>query len=129
MSRPAVLILDDDASAAEAFKLMLQYHDFDVRLAADVDTGWTELTERPPDALVLDLRLGTADGMEFLRRLRAAPAGAAIPVAMVTGDYLLDDRVTDELCALDARLHFKPLWEEDLVRIVTGLVTAPVRRC
>jgi len=123
-----ILILDDDPIAAEGFELMLRCHGFDVRVAGDPVAGWSEVVRQRPDAIILDLRLGTRDGMEFLRQLRAdAPLGA-IPVAMITGDYLVDDRVTDELCALATRLHFKPLWEEDLVRIVEGLLSARLTR-
>jgi hypothetical protein len=41
---------------------------------------------------------------------------------VVTGDYLLDERVTRELQVLGVRLYFKPLWEEDLIRIVRDLL-------
>lgn len=40
----------------------------------------------------------------------------------MTGDYLIDDRVTDELQALGVPLHFKPLWEEDVLQIVESLL-------
>ena len=121
MSQPGILIVDDDAGAAEAFDVMLRDHGFDVRVASDPDAGWTEVTRQRPDAIILDLRLGTHDGMDFLRQLRGAAAHATIPVAVITGDFLVDDRVTDQLFALEAQLHFKPLWEEDVLRIVAGL--------
>jgi hypothetical protein len=40
----------------------------------------------------------------------------------MTGDYLVDDRVTGELVSLGVPLYFKPLWEEDLVAIVERLL-------
>lgn len=46
-----------------------------------------------------------------------------MPVAVVTADYLVDERVTRELQVLGAQLYFKPLWEEDLIRIVRDLLT------
>jgi len=123
MRRPTILIVDDDRSAVETFELMLRGNGFDVRVALDCEGGWTEIMRTVPDAIILDLRLGAVDSMDFLRQLRAASPAAATPVAMITGDYLVDDRVADDLCGLGARLHFKPLWEEDLVRIARGLVT------
>jgi DNA-binding response OmpR family regulator len=65
------------------------------------------------------------DGVEFLRRLRALGAGSKPAVAIVTGDYFIDDAVSDQLRALGAELRFKPLWLEDLLGIVQTLVVTP----
>jgi DNA-binding response OmpR family regulator len=127
MSRPAVLILEDDPSAAEAFQLMLGCHGVEARVALDWESGWSELQRQRPEAILLDLHLAATNGMDFLRCLRTEPAFSSIPVAMITGDYLVDDRLSDELGALGARLHFKPLWEEDLVLIVRRLLAAADR--
>jgi hypothetical protein len=42
---------------------------------------------------------------------------------IVTGDYLIDDRTIAALEALGARVEFKPLWVDQLVRIVNGLLS------
>ena len=49
-------------------------------------------------------------------------SGRPIPVAIVTGDYFLDDSVSSELQALGAELRFKPLWLEDLVGLARNLL-------
>jgi hypothetical protein len=43
-------------------------------------------------------------------------------VAIVTGDYLIDDAVLNEFRRLDARIVFKPLWLDDLVALAAQLV-------
>ena len=48
---------------------------------------------------------------------------AHTPVAIVTGDYFLDDAISTELRELGAELRFKPLWLEDLV----GLARNPAQ--
>jgi len=45
-----------------------------------------------------------------------------MPVAIVTGDYFLDDSVSTELRELGAELRFKPLWLEDLVGLARNLL-------
>src|SRR5687767_15379170 len=35
-----------------------------------------------------------------------------VPVAIITGDYFLDEDVAGQLNHLHACIHFKPLWEE-----------------
>ena len=65
------------------------------------------------------------DGLGFLRRLRARDDTRTTPVAIVTGDYFLDDAVSVELNELGAELRFKPLWLEDLVGLARNLLGAP----
>ena len=77
--------------------------------------GLQEAAANRPDAIILDLRMPLVDGLGFLRRLRANAGQRATPVAIVTGDYFLDDSVSTEVRALGAELRFKPLWLEDLV--------------
>jgi len=62
------------------------------------------------------------DGLGFLRRLRAQADQATTPVAIVTGDYFLDESVSNELQQLGAELRFKPLWLEDLVGLARNLL-------
>ncbi len=44
------------------------------------------------------------------------------PVTVVTGDYVLEDTLSNELHGLGAEVYFKPLRLEDLVRITHALV-------
>ena len=126
----SILILEDDAGAAEAFEYMLKAEGYGVRVAADAQTAFAEVERAVPAAVVLDLHLPITDGLEVLRRLRTTARHAHIPVAAVTGDYLVDERVTRELQELGAQLYFKPLWKEDLIRIVRDLLhgTLPPRQ-
>lgn len=62
------------------------------------------------------------DGLGFLRQLRLDDEQLDTPVAIVTGDYFLDDDVLAELKVLGAVLYFKPLWLEDLVALAHRLL-------
>src|SRR5688572_14647805 len=121
-SASRILIVDDDPSALECFTQMLLDHGYAVRAVQTFDAALTEIASHPPDAVLLDLHLPVIDGREGLRRLRAAPLNTTVPVAILTGDYFLDDDVTRELVALGARIYFKPVWDTDLRRIVEALV-------
>jgi two-component system response regulator PrrA len=118
----SVLIVDDDEAVTQTFARMLRLEGFTVRTAANAESGLAEATAERPDAIVLDLRMPLLDGLGFLRSLRATAGLATVPVAIVTGDYFVDEGVSAELQAFGALLTFKPLWFEDLVRLVHGLV-------
>ena len=124
MNAPAssVLIIDDDIGAREAFEPMLRAYGYDVRVAVDGQSGVAEMRSRLPDVLLLDLHLQDTNGVEFLRRCRGE-FPMAIKSAIITGDYLLDESVIRDIEHLNARIFFKPLWEEDLIRIVRTLIS------
>ena len=62
------------------------------------------------------------DGLQFLRMLRSKDALSKMPVAIVTGDYFLDDAVSRELRGLGAEVRFKPLLLEDLLALDRNLL-------
>lgn len=123
-ARARVLIIDDDQAVTETFARMLRMEGHDVATAHDAETGLREAHEHPPDAIIVDLRMPLINGLGFLYRLRAEPRHQQTPVAIVTGDYCLDDSITRELTELGARLQFKPLWLEDLVELAYALLSS-----
>jgi DNA-binding response OmpR family regulator len=117
-----ILIVDDDEGVTQTFARMLRLEGFHVRTAMTAETGLREAEDARPDAIILDLRMPLVDGLGFLRRLREQTNQRDTPVAIVTGDYFLDDAVSAELRQLGAELKFKPLWLEDLVGLARTLL-------
>jgi two-component system, OmpR family, response regulator PrrA len=117
-----ILVVDDDEGVTSTFARMLRLEGFDVRTARNGEMGLREASQSRPDAIILDLRMPLVDGLRFLQRLRADNEQRDVPVAIVTGDYFLDDEVTDELRQLGAEVRFKPLWLEDLVGLARNLL-------
>jgi DNA-binding response OmpR family regulator len=117
----SILVIEDDAVALQLFQEILAALGYDVRVAADAESGLREIARAVPAAVLLDLRLPLADGLELLRDLRTGTC-TDLPVAIMTGDYFVDDRVVRDIEALGARVHFKPLFEDDLRKVVSGLL-------
>ena len=117
-----ILVVDDDEGVTSTFARMLRLEGFDVRTALNGEMGLLEASQSRPDAIILDLRMPLVDGVRFLQRLRADSEQRDVPVAIVTGDYFLDDEVTDELRRLGAEVKFKPLWLDDLVGLARNLL-------
>jgi len=118
--------VDDDEGVTQTFARMLRLEGYQVRTAVSAETGLREAEDSHPDAIILDLRMPLIDGLGFLRRLRQHDEQRSTPVAIVTGDYFLDDSISAELRDLGAELRFKPLWLEDLVGLARNLLQSRV---
>ena len=126
-SAPRVLIVDDDVSVTDTFSRMLRLEGYEVWSALSADEGLSLAQTHRPHAIILDLRMPLTSGLHFLRAIRAIPGLTGTPVAIVTGDYYLDDAQSNEIRELGAELRYKPLWLEELVTLARDLLKMPVR--
>ncbi len=86
-----LLVVEDYAPLRDSLLRGLQAEGYAVDAAADGEEGWWLVKDTPYDAVVLDRMLPGIDGLEILRRLRAA--GLATPVLMLTARDAVEDRV------------------------------------
>ena len=117
-----MLIVHDNASVADTFARTLRLQGYEVWAAPSADEGLALAQVHHPNAIILDLRMPLAATLSFLRAIRTVPGLAAIPVAIVTGDYHLDEPQEHEVQALGAQLHYTPLWLDELVTLARELV-------
>ena len=118
-----ILVIEDDSAVAAMFVRLLALGGYTVLLASDGEAGLHQLTAHHADAALVDFRLPTFNGLEFVHRLRNSECGRCTPVAIVTADYALDDATLAELNGLGVMVYFKPLWVEDVLRIAERLTT------
>lgn len=83
--RPKVLVVDDDRLVTNVVKQVMGQAGYDVQVADDATQAMQILRHQLVDLIMLDLELPEISGIELLRRLRANPALAALPVLMLTG--------------------------------------------
>lgn len=81
------LVIDDDESARTATRGLLERWGCVPVAAADAEAALAQLAahDRPPELIVCDYRLGNADGLDAIARLRAA-IGTDVPAVLVTAD-------------------------------------------
>ena len=123
-SAHAILIVDDDPSVTDTFSRVLSLEGFTVYSALSPESGLDIAADKHPDAIILDLRMPILSGLQFLELLRQAPMLRQTPVAIVTGDYFVDDGTASKIEALGGSLLFKPLWMDDLLALARGLTAA-----
>jgi CheY-like chemotaxis protein len=122
-----ILIIEHDEPTADMYSRILQIGGFTVRRAISAPDALRDLVAHPPDAILVDFRMPVMDGLEFLRALRAKPRHRVTPVAIVTGDYQLDERLVSQIRDLGAVIRFKPLWVEELTSLAKQLIAGTAR--
>ena len=86
-----ILVTDDDPAVTSVLKRGLSYEGFAVDTAATGEEGLAIARQHAPDLVVLDIMMPGIDGLEVLRRLRAADA--QLPVLMLTAKDAPADQV------------------------------------
>jgi two-component system nitrogen regulation response regulator NtrX len=81
--RASVLIVDDEASIRESLRMILEFEGYRVDEAGGGSQALTRVAERPPDAVLLDIKMPEMDGLEVLKAFRER--GYDMPVLMISG--------------------------------------------
>jgi PAS domain S-box-containing protein len=80
-----VLLVEDDARLVGILERLIDTLGFAVTAVDCGEKALAEVARQPPLGILLDLGLPGIQGMEVLRRLKADPATAAIPVFIMSG--------------------------------------------
>jgi two-component system, chemotaxis family, chemotaxis protein CheY len=111
-----ILIIDDDVDIVEALSDALRDEGYAVAVAKDGLEALSYLGSAPaPCLILLDWMMPRCDGPTFRQRQRADPALAAIPVALVTADARMAEKVQQIGAVANLR---KPIDLEELLRVV-----------
>ncbi|HXG26761.1 MAG TPA: response regulator transcription factor [Candidatus Binatia bacterium] len=115
---PTVLVVDDEPKIAQLARDYLEHAGFGVLLAGDGQSALHAASTRQPDLVVLDLGLPGLDGLEVVRRIRAA--GPTPIVVLTARDTELDKLLGLELGADD--YITKPFSPRELVARVRAVL-------
>jgi CheY-like chemotaxis protein len=119
-----VLLVDDDEATLELYAWSLRAVGWIVESAASGEDALRVARLFKPDAIVMDLRLPTMDGLEATRRLKADDLTSAIPVLGCSG---FDLEQADGLARQAGCEGFvaKPCPPDDLRALLERLLTQP----
>jgi two-component system phosphate regulon response regulator PhoB len=91
--KPLVLIVEDEAPLVTMLRYNLEREGFAVDAASDGEEALLRISERKPDAVLLDWMLPLVSGLEVCRQIRRSPATRSLPVIMLTARVEEADRV------------------------------------
>jgi DNA-binding response OmpR family regulator len=79
-----ILIVEDDPSVAEMFRLRLAADGFGVRVAGDGEVALELIGHELPDLVLLDMQMPRLDGIGTLKRLRADARAKDLAVVVLS---------------------------------------------
>jgi signal transduction histidine kinase len=118
-SRRRVLVVDDNADAADSLGVLLEMMGHEVRTAYDGVEAVAKTAEFAPDVVLLDIGLPRMNGYEAARRIRQQPSGRAMRLVALTGWGQDEDKRRSREAGFDVHVT-KPLDPALLERLLTG---------
>lgn len=91
MDKNKILLVDDNRDLVTVVKVALENKGYSVQSAYNADELFARLEEQKPDLIVLDVMMPQMDGLEALKRLKAAQETSSIPVILLTAKFQYED--------------------------------------
>jgi two-component system phosphate regulon response regulator PhoB len=86
-----VLIIEDEADAAELFAEMMRVSGFRVLKTTNSTPALAMIEAERPDVVILDIMMPETSGLDILHEMRSTPDLAGIPVVVVSAKSMPAD--------------------------------------
>jgi diguanylate cyclase (GGDEF)-like protein len=94
LTRPRLIIAEDEPHLRDILRFQLESAGFDVRDSGDGQEALEAALADPPDLILLDVMMPRMDGYETCRQLRASYLTRHVPVIMLTAKSTASDKVS-----------------------------------
>jgi CheY-like chemotaxis protein len=118
---PRVLIVDDNADAANSLGRLLTLLDYQTLVVHDGPSAIREVEHFAPGVVLLDLGMPGMDGLQTAEQIRALPAARNVSLIAVTGWGQERDRQRTEAAGFIAHLT-KPVNTDQLEALLNQLL-------
>jgi signal transduction histidine kinase len=115
-----ILAVDDTPDNLILVQTILESEGFEMDLVADGITALQQITESPPDLILLDVMMPGIDGYEVTRRIRSNTALPYIPILLITA--FTESSVVEGLDAGADDFIRKPFDTDELLARVRSLL-------
>jgi len=116
-----ILVIEDEKEIQDLIRYNLEKAGYRVAVAKDGDAGLERLFASRPDAVVLDLMLPGATGLDILKEARSEPTTLDLPILVVTARSTEMDKLIGFEQGADDYLT-KPFSPRELVARVKALL-------
>jgi CheY-like chemotaxis protein len=111
-----ILVVEDNLANRELLCDWLESEDFQVITAQNLEQSFGAFNVQPPQAVLLDIQLGSEDGLSLAKWIRGEPKLRHIPVIAVTAHAMVTDqeRIIEAGCnaCISKPIDFKLLSRE-----------------
>jgi CheY-like chemotaxis protein len=114
MSKPSILIVDDESDVVTMLQRTLSYEGFEVYCAYDGLAALDIAAIDRPDVIVLDIMMPMMSGYEICHQLKSNPETKSIPVLCLTSAHSNDVRDKCQKAGAQALL-IKPILPKEFV--------------
>jgi CheY-like chemotaxis protein len=111
-----ILVVEDNQLNRELLRDWLEVEGYEVWSAPDLKASYEVFSKRLPDAVLLDINLGSENGLDLIAWMRQKPELGQIPVIAVTAHALVaeQEQILKAGCraCLSKPINFQSLQEE-----------------
>jgi CheY-like chemotaxis protein len=121
VAKQQLLLVDGDPRSVRVLEVSLKNAGFNVTTASDGSDALAKLEYATPDLILSDTRLVGTDGYELVRKLKARPEHAAIPIVFLTSQKSIEDKIRGLELGVEDYL-IKPIFVRELITRVNMLL-------
>ena len=120
-----ILIVDDETTYSYALCEILRADGFETEWASGAKQALESLRDSIPELLLVDILLPDMNGLALIRLIREQPDLAQIPIIVISGRTMQDDRAQTMLAGADAFLP-KPFSRNQLREAIHPFLPAMI---
>jgi len=120
-----VMVVDDSITVRKVTTRLLERHGFEVMTAKDGVDAMSQLQDRIPDVMLLDIEMPRMDGFELARHVRGDERLRHIPITMITSRT--GDKHRERATQIGVNHYLgKPFQEHELLKTIHRLIGMPM---
>ncbi len=123
--RLLIMVVDDSITVRKVTTRLLERYGFDVVTAKDGVDAMSQLQDRIPDVMLLDIEMPRMDGFELARHIRNDERLRQIPITMITSRT--GDKHRERAMQIGVNHYLgKPFQEHELLKTIHRLIGIPM---
>jgi len=122
-SRATLLVVDDSPTNQELIYQTLSPFGYDVRSADSVAVAFEMAQNDPPDIILSDLHMPGENGFDFVRRIKADPKLASVPIVFISSSVWGDQDRERAIRMGITRFLLRPIEPHALLEEIDGVLS------
>ncbi|EKD27933.1 MAG: response regulator receiver protein [uncultured bacterium] len=127
MREKKILIVDDEKYVLEMIQMRLLEEGYDVSISSNPEDGIRKAIDIKPDLIIMDLIMQDMSGIDAIKILKLKPQTKNIPVIVLTGKTLEEDK-SEAIKAGATGFISKPILPNRLIQEIEKFFIEPIMK-